>query len=504
MMLTRRPRVFVPLYKGAQMDKDRDEVRTDEVRTVSRREFLKIAGIAGATIGVGAGLGGLLAACGDDTGTTTTAAAETTTTAGGTTDTTAAGSTTTVSADAEAGREIKVGFVDSLTGGLAGFGIAGKYISERWKEFAADGLVCGDGKNHPINIIVADSQSDSNRAAQVTGDLINNDKVDFIMAAASPDTVNPVADQCEALGTPCLTADAPMEPYFFGRGATPENPFKWTYHIFWGMWEISANSFDCWGQVETNKKVAAMWPNNVDGNAYRDYYTTAMADKGYTLIDAGGYNEPSDDFTQQISLFKKEGCEIVQGVMIPPDWTNFWKQCMQQGFYPKIAEGIKPTLFPSAMEAIGESANGLSGPMWFHPTFPFKSSLTGETCQEMCDDFEKRMGMQWQQPILHYVTFEWVVDVLKRTTNVDDKEEIMQRVQETNMPMTICGPIDFTAPLAPNSRHVVHNVVGTNLYGGQWRLSNGGKYMFDLFIVSNAAAPDVQVQDKLQPIPYKA
>ena len=33
-------------------------------KTVSRRDFLKIAGVAGATIGVGAGLGGLVAACG--------------------------------------------------------------------------------------------------------------------------------------------------------------------------------------------------------------------------------------------------------------------------------------------------------------------------------------------------------------------------------------------------------------------------------------------------------
>ncbi|MBN1321480.1 MAG: twin-arginine translocation signal domain-containing protein, partial [Thermoleophilia bacterium] len=53
-----------------------------EGRGVSRREFLKLAGVAGAAIGLGAGLGGLIAACGDDEPavTTTTAAAGTTTT----------------------------------------------------------------------------------------------------------------------------------------------------------------------------------------------------------------------------------------------------------------------------------------------------------------------------------------------------------------------------------------------------------------------------------------
>ena len=48
-------------------------------KTVSRRDFLKIAGVAGATIGAGAGLGGLITACGSGTTTTTAAAATTTT-----------------------------------------------------------------------------------------------------------------------------------------------------------------------------------------------------------------------------------------------------------------------------------------------------------------------------------------------------------------------------------------------------------------------------------------
>ena len=63
-------------------------------RLTTRREFLKLAGIAGATIGIGAGLGGLVAACGGAT-TTTTAGATTTTAAGGATTTVSAGPTTT-------------------------------------------------------------------------------------------------------------------------------------------------------------------------------------------------------------------------------------------------------------------------------------------------------------------------------------------------------------------------------------------------------------------------
>ncbi len=185
---------------------------------VSRRQFLKVAGVAGATIGVAGGLGGLVAACGGtEESTTTTAAGATTTTAAGATTTTAAGATTTVSAGAEMGREVKIGFVSPQTGGLASFGVPDKYCVDRAAEAIGDGVVCGDGKKHPVSIIVKDSQSDGARAAQVTGDLINNDKVDIVTAASTPDTVNPVADQAEAGGTPCITNDCPWQPYVAGR-----------------------------------------------------------------------------------------------------------------------------------------------------------------------------------------------------------------------------------------------------------------------------------------------
>ena len=479
----------------------------DESKSVSRRQFLKIAGIAGATIGAGAGLAGIVAACGGEGTTTTTAAPATTTTATpATTTTSAAPEITTTTAGVETGRPVKVGFVDPLTGVLAGFGLAGNYCVGKWKAAVANGVVLGDSKNHPFDIQVVDSQSDTNRASQVTADLINNTKVDLVMCAATGDTVNPVADQCEANGMPCLSIDVPVEVFVFQRGGAPDKPFKWTYNLFWGLTEEQQVEWDMFSQVPTNQKIGAMWPNNAPGNAYRNVYGPSKdwQAKKYTFVDGGAYNEPSEDFTQQISLFKKDGCEIAMGVMIDPDWTTFTKQCAQQGFKPSIMYGIKPTLFPTTMEAVGALADGHTGTQWFHPTYPFKSSLTGETPQQMCDDFEKTKNMQWQQTIMHYAVFEWAVDVLKRTTNLDDKAEFIKRVQETEMADSLAGPIDYTVPVQWGTSHPTLNCVTTPCYGGQWRLSKGGKYQFELVVVSNASAKMVTVQDKIKPMTWTA
>ena len=150
---------------------------------------------------------------------------------------------------------IKVGFVSPETGPLAGFGEPDKWIVDTMGAWFAAHPIQAGGKSYNVEIIQKDSQSDAKRAGEVTGELINTDGVDIVMAHGTPDTTNPVADQCEANATPCITSDAPWQPYFFGRGGKPETPFKYTYHFFWGLEDVAAVYQDMWGQLKTNKKV---------------------------------------------------------------------------------------------------------------------------------------------------------------------------------------------------------------------------------------------------------
>ena len=135
------------------------------------------------------------------------------------------------------------------------------------------------------------------------------------------------------------------------------------------------------------------------------------------------------------------------GVFIPPDFTNFWKQAIQQGWKPKLATYAKALLFPQSVEALGSIANGLTTEVWWTPNHPFTSSFLGETCKQFADKFTAaNNNAQWTQPLLHFIVFEMAVDVLKRTTSVDDKEAIITAVKTTKLD-TIGGPIDFTAPV---------------------------------------------------------
>ena len=486
-------------------DKDR-EVKHEERGalkggSVSRREFLKIAGVAGAAVGMGAGLGGLLAACGEEEETTTTVSAATTTTAAPTTTTTAA-PTTTVSAGPEAGRDIILGLVSPSTGPLALFAKADDW----WVEFAMaavpDGIMGGDGKQHKIVIKRADSQSDSNRAAQVAGDLINNENLDLMMASGTPDTANPVADQCEAYGMPSIANFVPWQPFIFGRGGAPDKPFKWTYANALGLEQIVANFIAMWDPVETNKKVGFIFANDADGQAWTNMTTglpPAVEAAGYTYFLPDLYPVPTEDFTKYISDFKKEGCEICCGTITTPDFTNFWTQSIQQGYNPKVLTIGKALLFPQTLEAIGEIAYNSTVEGVWTASWPFKDSITGMTCQELADDYMAKTGEQWTAAIAQYAKFEWAVDVFKRVTNIDDKEDIIDKVRTTKLDMCL-GPMDFTAPIDMATRHPVENIYEPPIGGAQW--VKGAQFAFEPAMVSNALSPDLTVTAKVQPMQY--
>ena len=154
----------------------------------------------------------------------------------------------------------------------------------------------------------------------------------------------------------------------------------------------------------------------------------------------------------------------------------------------------KALLFPSELEAMGSIGEGLTAEIWWHPTFPFKSSLSGQTCQQFADSWETETGKQWTQPLMHYLVFEIAIDAMKRTTSIDDKAAIATAVKETDLD-TIGGHISFTAGGASNP---VPNVCTTPLAGGQW--IKGTKYPFDLMIVANAEAPMATIQQDVTPL----
>ncbi|MEZ5841003.1 MAG: ABC transporter substrate-binding protein [Hyphomicrobiales bacterium] len=380
---------------------------------------------------------------------------------------------------------IRIGYVTPRTGPLAPFAEADEYVIAAVQALFKGGLDIG-GTKHPVEIVVKDSQSQPNRAAEVASELILNDKVNLMLVSSTPETTNPVGDQCELNGVPCISTVAPWQPWFFTRGGQPDTGFEWTYHFFWGLEDIIAVFADMWGSVDTNKVVGGLWPNDGDGNAWGDArigFPPVLEKAGYKIVDPGRYQNLTDDFSAQITAYKKAGAEIVTGVPIPPDFTTFWTQASQQGFKPKIASVGKALLFPVAVEALGDLGQNLSTEVWWTPHHPFSSSLSGQSAGELAAAFEKETGKQWTQPIgFAHALFEIAADTLKRTGDLGDPASIRDALAATDLD-TVVGKVKW------GGEGPFRNVAKTPLVGGQWRRQENGRY--DIAIVSNSEAPAV-------------
>jgi branched-chain amino acid transport system substrate-binding protein len=392
-------------------------------------------------------------------------------------------------------KKLKIGYVSPQTGPLSAFSAADNFMVEKF-------LASAPGLGLEVEVIVKDSQSNPNRAAEVAKELISRDGVNLILVASTPETTNPVCSIAEQEEIPVISTVAPWQPWFIGQQGNPGDPGSWqefdyVYHFFWGLEDNIATFMNMWNSVDTNKKVGAIWPNDGDGNAWASPdvgMPPALAAQGYELTDPGRYQNLTDDFSAQVNAFKAAGCEIMTGIPIPPDFTTFWTQAKQQGFNPKLVSVAKALLFPESVAALGDLGHNLTAEVWWSPNHPFTSSLTGESAADLAAAFEAAAGRQWTMPVgFVHALFEVAADAIARTDDPTDGDALAEAIATTNLD-TVVGKVQWGRDNVPEFAR--KNVSKTPLVGGQWRRKEDGT--FDLVIVENAGAPEIPLGGTLE------
>lgn len=398
---------------------------------------------------------------------------------------------------AEPAGTIKIGLISPRTGQLSQFGETDGYALGWIRGLLTNGLKVNDGKTYAVEILDRDSQSNPNLAAELAGDLIQDKNVHLMVPASTTDVDLPVAEQSELYGVPCISTIAPWQTVVMPRGGD-KKAFKWTYHFFWGLEDIIGTYVTMWKSADSNRKVGLLLPQNTDGQVWGDDkigMPPVMRAAGLTVIFPDKFQPGTNDFSAQISAFKSGGCEILGGLVYPGDLRTCILQCAQQNFRPRLVTIAAGLLFPSAVEAIGPLATGMSSEVWWTPTFPFKSSLTGEGSAEIAAKWEKATGKQWTQPLGYsHAIWEVVVDTLKRSKNPLDRAANRDALKAIDL-KTVVGLVKFGSGPTPN-------VSKTPILGGQW--VKGDKYPFDLKIVETELFPIMKPEQKLEPMPWRS
>ena len=139
------------------------------------------------------------------------------------------------------------------------------------------------GSTYTVNIKSYDTQSSVTRAGTLAKQAIQQDNVDLLFASSTPETVNAVASQAETLGTPLICSNIPWESWYVNLGGNPQKPTlkpKYTVMYFLGAEHLALCFAPMWDRIGqkygNNHKVAAAFPNDADGNAFRAAFPAVL------------------------------------------------------------------------------------------------------------------------------------------------------------------------------------------------------------------------------------
>jgi branched-chain amino acid transport system substrate-binding protein len=200
-------------------------------------------------------------------------------------------------------KEILFGCPTSLTGLYGAFGDQGSF----GEKAAIDdinklgGIEVKDlGRKLPIRLILADDESDPQKAGSLAQGMILSDKVNFIVCPNLPPPMHPAIARVAAQNkVPHVTGIAVVEPWL---GLRSEASPPWTYT--WGTGFAIATPappgdfravpgytiLETWFSVldtvldQTNKKAAIFASDDPDGVAWYEIFGKALADKGIEVV----------------------------------------------------------------------------------------------------------------------------------------------------------------------------------------------------------------------------
>jgi branched-chain amino acid transport system substrate-binding protein len=355
------------------------------------------------------------------------------------------------------------------------------------------------GASYQVTIKSYDSQSSVSRAGDLAKQAIQGDNVDLLLASSTPETVNAVASQAETLGTPLVCANIPWESWYINLGGNPQKPTvkpKFVVMFFLGAEHLVEAFMPMWNRIGAqygnNHLVAAAFPNDSDGNAFRAVFPAVAASQHYKFDLSSPYPDGLTNYSSMISQFKSSGADFFTNVPLPPDFATMWKQSIQQGFKPKLATVAKVLLFPPDAYAMGASVNNVATDSWWVPSLPWHSSFTGQTCQQLADAFTAAGNGQPNANISNYTLFEIAHAALTSVNDPHNKEEVAAAIHQVAIPDAVAGPIDFTSAKAP-----APGVAITPPVGIQWQ--TGGKYPLEAKVVDNTLVPQAKITGDLKP-----
>ena len=384
---------------------------------------------------------------------------------------------------------VKIGYINPTTGPLAGNGEGCDWVVARFEDYLKDNPVVINGEKKDVQIIVYDSESDANKCSELSQKLIEEDNVDMIIAIQTPNTVIPVCEVAERYGVPCIATQSPIDPL-----AASRDTFDWTCCSFYTLDDVYESQRALWTAagcgVGSGAKVGLLFANDADGTSWHDLFVKRLAEDGYVVVDPGQYPSGTTDFTSLAGTFSAEDIDIIAGTNIPPDFMNSYNAIISAGVSVKGVTMGKCCLLQSDVEALGDLAQGIMTQVWWAPTNPYSSALTGISSEEIDKAYAAdHKGRTMPQPAAYaYEALELAIQTLNSTKSLD-KNDIRDALFSLDVD-TIIGHVKYDQKM----KGLTYS--RTVLCGGQWQMEDGE---YKLKIIDDSLHPEIPLTGEFIP-----
>ena len=223
--------------------------------------------------------------------------------------------------------------------------------------------------------------------------------------------------------------------------------------------------------------------NDADGSAWYSIFTANLEKDGYVLVDPGQYPSGTTDFTNIVNTYKDNDIDILAGTNIPPDFLNLYTQVIAAGVEVGCVTMGKCCLLEGDIGVLEDKGLGIMTEVWWAPTNPYTSALTGVSCEELGAKYLADNGRNMPQPAGYaYAALELAVQAFQAagTTDKAAVRDAMKALDTT----TIVGPIKYDQTMG--NLTYSNTVIG----GGQWQMIDGA---LTLKIIDNSVYPEVPV-----------
>ncbi len=336
------------------------------------------------------------------------------------------------------GDPIRVGVAVALTGSLAVEGLDARRGYELWAEFVNTerGGLLVDGVRRPVELLIRDDASNAATSAQLVAELIDVERVDFLLGPYGSAATLTTSAVAEEKGTIMIAPNGASEE-IYTRG------FANTFGILTPGREYTKAAIERLAERGARTMVLAQETGSAFSASVGQGALAWAAANGLTVLAVLEYPREASDLSAVIDAANALAPDVFIGGGHFADAVRFTRTAAQRGFSPPAMLLTVGPGGPEFTAALGDTANGVLGPTQWDRTMGWQGEAFGTPAQYAAR-YAARFGTPPTYQAAQSTAGGVVLGHAIEAANSTASDAVRARLRTMDL-MTFYGPVRFDA-----------------------------------------------------------